>query len=94
MNKDAERENQKELEKLDRQIRADEKYIARAQKELERYSRIFEEAAEYLKSLSQAETFRLPIIPRRVRSCRSISRKWPTDALSKGAGVMMRNMPR
>ena len=60
MNKDAERENQKELEKLERQIRADEKYIARAQKELERYSRIFEEAAEYLKSLSKAETFRLP----------------------------------
>ena len=36
MNKDAGRKNQKELEKLERQIRADEKYIARAQKELER----------------------------------------------------------
>ncbi len=60
MNKDAGRKNQKELEKLERQIRADEKYIARAQKELERYSRIFKEASEYLKSLSEAETFRLP----------------------------------
>ena len=54
MNKDAERENQKELEKMERQIRADEKYIARAQKELGRYSRIFEEAAEYLKSLDES----------------------------------------
>ena len=53
MNKDAERKNQKELEKLERQIRADEKYIARAQKELGRYYKIFMDAAEYFKSLDE-----------------------------------------
>ena len=53
MNKDAERKNQKELEKLERQIWADEKYIARAQKELERYYKIFMDAAEYFKSLDE-----------------------------------------
>ena len=50
----------RELRKLQKGIRRDQREIEKMLKELERYADIFRDASRYLSSLNKAETWRLP----------------------------------